>query len=208
MEEMLETAAPRCLARQLQDMSRQGVVREYRSRSVVLAEGERNDSLYVLLEGRARVVVGEAERREVVLAQLGPGDCFGELGYDAGPCAATVITVEPCRMLVVPREEFAAFVLGCPTFAHRFIQELIRKVRALTGTVRSLALLDARERVARLLAESAVTRDGLRYVPERPSQAEIASRVGCSREMVSRVLKDLVRSQSISLERDRIVING
>jgi CRP/FNR family cyclic AMP-dependent transcriptional regulator len=81
------------------------------------------------------------------------------------------------------------------------------RIRALTRNVGSLALMDAYGRVARLLLESAVTKEGVQFVPERLTQAEIASRVGCTREMVSRIFKDLVQRQYISLEADRIVIH-
>ena len=81
------------------------------------------------------------------------------------------------------------------------------RIRTLTRNVTGLALMDAYGRVARLLLESSITRDGVQFVPERLTQVDIASRVGCTREMVSRVLKDLVQHGHISLEADRIVIH-
>ena len=110
-------------------------------------------------------------------------------------------------MLVVPSADFASFVKRSPAFAMHFIHRLIGRIRTLTNNVRSLALMDAYGRVARLLLEGAVTEGGVQFVPEKLTQAEIASRVGCSREMVSRIFKDLVEGGYITVQSDRIVIN-
>jgi len=107
---------------------------------------------------------------------------------------------------VVPRDDFVNFVKSSPTFAFHFINHLIGRIRTLTNNVRSLALMDAYGRVARLLLESAKTENGVQFV-EKLTQAEIASRVGCSREMVSRIFKDLVQGRYITMEPDRIVVN-
>ena len=192
---------------ELEEMTRHGTVREYRPRTVLVTEGEKTDALYFILEGRVRAYVGDANGREVILSVMGPGEYFGEIAFDQGPRSASVITVEPCRLLTVPQAQFADFVARNPAFANHFINKLIRQVRVLTENVRSLALMDAYGRVARLLLESAVRKDGQHYVPERLTQADIASRVGCSREMVSRIFKDLVIGHYISIEPDRIVIN-
>lgn len=194
-------------ASELEEISRHGVVRQFRARTMVLTEGEQTDSLYIILEGRLRAFISDSHGREMVLAIMGPGEYFGDLAYDHGPRSASVITVEPCRLLIVQRERFADFVARNPAFANHFINKLIHQIRLLTENVRSLALMDAYGRVARLLLESAVKKDGRHYVPQRLTQAEIASRVGCSREMVSRIFKDLVQGRYICLEADRIVIN-
>src|SRR5688572_12470606 len=193
-------------AAELDEISRHGVVREFRDRTMLLSEGDESDSLYIILQGRVRAFVSDPQGREAVLSVLGPGEYFGEIALDEGPRSASIMTLEPCRMLVVPRAEFAQFVKGSPTFAMHFINHLIGRIRALTDNVRSLALMDAYGRVARLLLESSVTEDGRQYVPKL-TQVEIASRVGCSREMVSRIFKDLVQGGYIAMAPDRIVIH-
>ncbi len=204
---LMEDSPLRLSAGEMAEMAKHGVAREFRPRTMVLSEGDLSDSLYVILEGRVRVFVGDADGRELVLAILGPGEYFGELAYDGGARSASVLTMEPCRLLVAQGAEFGEFVARNPAFARHFITKLISQVRTLTANARSLALMDAYGRVARLLLENAVKKGGLHYVPERFTQAEIASRVGCSREMVSRTFKDLVAGRYISLEADRIVIN-
>ena len=191
----------------LAEISRHGIPRLFRERTVLVTEGENTNALYIIVEGRVRAYVSDANGREAVLSVMGPGEYFGEVALDEGPRSASVITLEPCKLIVVPRDEFAAFIDENPAFARHFINKLIHRIRLLTQSVRSLSLMDAYGRVARLLLESAVTKDGQQYIPERLTQADIASRVGCSREMVSRIFKDLVQGQYISVESDRIVIN-
>ena len=192
---------------ELAAISKHGVARDFRPRTMLVSEGENTSALYIILSGRVRAFVSDENGREAVLSVMGPGEYFGEIAFDDGPRSASVITLEPCRLLVVPRAEFAEFVERNPAFATHFIHKLIGHIRALTQNVRSLALMDAYGRVARLLLESSVTRGGEQFIPERLTQAEIASRVGCSREMVSRIFKDLVQGRYISVEAERIVIH-
>lgn len=194
-------------AADLEMLSRRGIPREFRARTLLVSEGERSDGLYIILQGRVRVFVSDAAGREAVLSILGPGECFGEIALDEGPRSASVMTLERCRMLAVPRAEVEQFLERNPAFALHVIRHLIARIRTLTESVRSLALMDAYGRVARLLLESCVTEDGVRFVPERLTQAQIAERVGCSREMVSRILKHLVREQCITLLPDRILVH-
>jgi CRP/FNR family cyclic AMP-dependent transcriptional regulator len=203
---MSEKGATTLTPTELEEISRHGVVREFRERTMLLSEGDESNSLYIILEGRVRAFVSDSQGREAVLSVMGPGEYFGEIALDEGPRSASVMTLEPCRMVVVPRTEFAEFVKGNPAFAMHFINNLIARIRALTENVRSLALMDAYGRVARLLLETAETEGGRQFVPKL-TQAEIASRVGCSREMVSRIFKDLVQGQYITVLPDRIVIN-
>jgi CRP/FNR family cyclic AMP-dependent transcriptional regulator len=191
----------------LHELSKHGVARLFRERTVLVTEGEKTDALYIIVEGRVRAYVSDAAGREAVLSIMGPGEYFGEIALDEGPRSASVITLEPCRLLVIPRAEFSEFLESHPQFAHHFINKLIRRIRVLTESVRSLSLMDAYGRVARLLLEESITKDGLQYVPEKLTQSEIASRVGCSREMVSRIFKDLVQGGYIAVQPDRILIN-
>ena len=203
-----KTAPPSALdPADLAEISKRGVPRLFRERTVLVTEGEKTNALYIIVEGRARAYVSDANGREAVLSVMGPGEYFGEVAFDDGPRSASVVTLEPCKLIVVPRAEFEEFLDENPGFRAHFINKLIGRIRALTQNVRSLALMDAYGRVARLLLESAVTKDGEQFVPERLTQADIASRVGCSREMVSRIFKDLVAGHYISVEPERIVIN-
>jgi CRP/FNR family cyclic AMP-dependent transcriptional regulator len=181
--------------------------RQYPARTVVVSEGETGCALYVILEGRCKAYVSDEGGREAVLSVMGPGEYFGEIALDEGPRSASVMTLESSKLLVVEPGEFQAFLALSPDFAFHFIGKLIHRIRELTKAVGNLSLLDVYGRVARLLMESAVEEDGQLVVAERLTQTDIASRVGCSREMVSRILKDLVQGHYISMEKDRIVIH-
>jgi CRP/FNR family cyclic AMP-dependent transcriptional regulator len=174
---------------------------------VILNEGDRTDTLYVILEGRVRIFVADADGNEVVFHTQGAGEYFGEMMLDEGPRSASVMTLEPSRFLVVPKTELKAFLARNPDFAVRVMEKLIHRVRGLTERVKSLSLMDVYGRVARLLLELAEERDGKLVIAERLTQQDIASRVGASRAMVSRILKDLATGGYISIQRDRILLN-
>jgi CRP/FNR family cyclic AMP-dependent transcriptional regulator len=192
---------------ELREISRHAVTRRFPAKAIIVTEGDLSDSLFIIIEGRAKAYVSDESGREVTLSIMGPGEYFGEIALDEGPRSASVITLEPTVLSVVPRADLGEFIHSNPRFASHFIRRLIGRIRALTKNVTSLALMDAYGRVARLLLENAVTEDGVQVVPERITQAEIANRVGCSREMVSRIFKDLVQGRYISVMPDRIVIH-
>ncbi|HUQ28181.1 MAG TPA: cyclic nucleotide-binding domain-containing protein [Usitatibacter sp.] len=194
-------------AGELREISKHAVQRRFPAKALIVQEGDRPDSLFIIVEGRVKAYVSDESGREVLLSTMGPGEYFGEIALDEGPRSASVMSLEPCLLSVVPLADLDQFIRASPAFASHFIHRLMGRIRALTKNVGSLALMDAYGRVARLLLESAVTKDGVQFVPERLTQAEIASRVGCTREMVSRIFKDLVQRHYVSLEADRIVIH-
>jgi CRP/FNR family transcriptional regulator, cyclic AMP receptor protein len=191
---------------ELDELTRQAAVRKLPRQALVVSEGDRTDSLYIILSGKVKVFLSE-EGRQVTLRTLGPGDYFGEMVLDQGPRSASVMTVEPATLATVSRDTFEAFIAAHPDFTVRLIKKLIHFTRALTNNVRSLALLDVYGRVARLLLELAETRDGKRVIPEKLTQREIANRVGASREMIGLILRDLSIGGYISVEGRQITIN-
>src|SRR5258706_1121727 len=176
----------------LEQIAAVATVRSFPKGAIVVNEGDETDSLYVVLSGRARVFVGDADGREVQLHHLGAGEYFGEVTLDGGPRSASVMALEECRCAVIRRAELDAFVARNPAFALHLVRKLASRVRGLTESVRSLALMDVYGRVARLLLELAEERDGRQVIAEPLTQKDIASRVGCSREMISRIFTDLV----------------
>ncbi len=190
---------------ELEAISPHAKARVYPAKTVVVTEGDRAGALFVIVEGRCKAYVSDDDGREAVLSVMGPGEYFGEITLDEGPRSASVMTLEPSRLLVVPQPEFRDFMARNPDFAMHLIAKLIRRIRDLTKAVGNLSLLDVYGRVARLLLDSAKEENG-RQVVERLRQTDIAGRVGCSREMVSRIFKDLVKGGYIALEEERIVI--
>ena len=192
---------------ELKALSAQGVLKAYPRNTIIVSEGDETDSFYVIVEGRVKVYVSDEEGREVVLGTQGVGDYFGEMVLDGGPRSASVVTLEPSRFAVVGKQRFRDFLYAHPEFSIHLVEKLIARTRALTENVKSLALMDVYGRVARLLLELAVTEDGRLVVPEKLTQQDIANRVGSSREMVSRIFKDLTIGGYISIDNKQITIH-
>jgi CRP/FNR family cyclic AMP-dependent transcriptional regulator len=192
---------------ELQALAAHAVKRSLPKRAVIINEGDPADALYIILTGRVKVYAADADGREVVLLTQGPGEYFGEMMLDEGPRSASVMTLEPGTFLVIPKAKLREFLIQNPAFALRLIEKLIHRVRSLTANVKSLALMDVYGRVAGLLLDLADEREGTWVINERLTQQDIASRVGASREMVSRILKDLADGGYIAVQRDRIIIN-
>jgi CRP/FNR family cyclic AMP-dependent transcriptional regulator len=191
---------------ELKDFAKHAVTRSYPKNTVVVSEGDDTDSLFIIVSGRVKIYVSDEKGKEIVLNESGPGEYFGEMVLDEGPRSASVMTLEPTQFLVVPKVDFRGFVAGSPEFALHLICKLIKRVRALTNDVKSLALMDVYGRVARLLLDLAKERDGALVIENKPTQQEMASRIGASREMISRILSDLAKGGYIVAEGDRITI--
>jgi len=193
---------------ELAAISAHAVTRKHAKNTILVSEGDSTGSLFILLDGRVKVFVSDEDGHEVVLGTHGPGEYFGEMALlDEGPRSASVATLEPCQLLVVPKEDFREFVERNPAFAFSLIGKLIARVRSLTDNVKSLALMDVYGRLARLLLELAEEHDGVLTIGERLTQQEIASRIGASREMVSRILKDLTTGGYLTQSREGIVLH-
>jgi CRP/FNR family cyclic AMP-dependent transcriptional regulator len=180
--------------------------RTFSKNAIIVSEGDETDSLYVLLAGRAKVFVSDENGRELQLNRIGPGEYFGEVTLDGGPRSASVMALEDCRCAVVKRADLTAFLERHPEFALHLVRKLAHRVRALTESVRSLAMMDVYGRVARLLLELAEERDGRLVVNEALTHRDIASRVGCSREMISRIFSDLIDGGYVRKEAGHLVI--
>jgi CRP/FNR family cyclic AMP-dependent transcriptional regulator len=182
------------------------IVRSFPKNTIVVTEGDRSDSLYAILSGRVKVYVSDEHGKDVILNIQGPGEYFGELALDEGPRSASVATLEPCRMAVIANDVLRNFLATHPEAAFELIRGLIGRARHLTESLKDLALLDVYGRVAKLLLELATEVDGRLVVDQRLTQQDIGDRVNASREMVSRILKDLTAGGYIAQEGGKIVI--
>ena len=191
----------------LRELAPHGGPRAYQKNVVVVQEGDATDSLYVVLSGRVKAYVSDEDGKEIVVNTIGAGDYFGELVIDGGPRAASIMTLEPCRFYVIPRSDVEGLIERNPVFARHLIHALIAKVRSLTDTVRDLALKDVYGRLVKFLDTHTVEQEGKRVVPERLTQNDIAARIGASREMVSRIVKDLTAGGYISVESKHISVH-
>jgi CRP/FNR family cyclic AMP-dependent transcriptional regulator len=190
----------------LRDIAEAGVVRNYPKNAILINEGEIGDSLYIVLSGRMKVYASNAAGREVVIAFHGPGEYVGEMSLDGSPRSASVMTTEPTTCALVTRANFREFILAHPDFALHLIEKLIQRVRLTTENVKSLALSDVYGRLVKLLLTLAVDRGEGLVVPEKLTQQDIAERIGASRDMISRLLKDLVAGGYLTVQDRTITI--
>ena len=175
----------------------------------IVRAGESTDSLYVLLAGRAKVPNTDEEGREIILAWLGPGEFFGEMGLiDGSPRSANVVAAEPCELLFLSKEAFQRCLQDNFQVAQKLMKTLVLRLREADRKIESLALLDVYGRVARLLLDMSEVADGRRVVKKKMSKQDMAKMIGASREMVSKVMRDLELSGYIRYEDDVLVIPG
>jgi CRP/FNR family cyclic AMP-dependent transcriptional regulator len=181
--------------------------RSYPRNSFILRAGEETDALYIVLSGRVKVLIPDEEGHEVILSILGPQEYFGEMGLlDDQARSASVETLEPCEMLRLSKAGFTNILKDNFELAMLIIQNLVKRLREADRKIESLALIDVYGRVARLLIDMAQNTDGKWVVEHAPAKQEIARMIGASREMVSRVVKDLQRKGLIRAEKRRIYV--
>jgi CRP/FNR family transcriptional regulator, cyclic AMP receptor protein len=183
-------------------------VKTFPKGAIVISEGDETQSLYIVLSGKVKIYLSDDEGKEIILATHGPDEYFGELALlEDAPRSASVMTMEPCKFLVLSKTDFKECLLEYPDIALHLLKELASRVRRLTENVKSLALMDVYGRIARTLLNLAAEEGDKLVIAQQLTHQDIANRVGASREMVSRILKDLANGGYIKIENKRIVIN-
>jgi CRP/FNR family cyclic AMP-dependent transcriptional regulator len=191
----------------VRQLAARGQIRSFPKNTVFINEGDRGDSLFIIVAGRVKVYVSDSQGREMILDIHGPGQYVGEMALDGGPRSASVMTLEATTCSMLTRETLKDAVVADPELAMSLIEELIDRNRVATDTVKNLALMDVYGRVARLLLSLARERDGKMVVPERLTQQDIADRVGASRDMISRIFKDLTTGGYVTVVDRQITLN-
>lgn len=179
--------------------------------ATIVAKDEPGDAMYIIARGRVKVVMPGDGGREVILNILKAGDFFGEMALlEDSQRSADVISAEDTKVLLLKREVFVGHVLHSPKIALNIMAELSRRLRRADELISDLALLDVGARIARIIFELGA-RDGVdteegRVVRERPTQQDIASMIGTSRETVSRMLSDWQRAGLIEMRGRELVL--
>jgi CRP-like cAMP-binding protein len=182
----------------LDDLARRVQVRTRPAASVVVAQDEPGDAMFVLVSGRGKVVLFGESGRELLLRTLEPGDVFGEMALiDDRPRSANVVAIDDVTMLVLEREALREHLNAHPQTAMSLLSELSSRLRQADETIANLALFDVEARLTRTL-ERLASEDGERsgeglILSRRPTQQELANMVGSCRETISRTFTSLVR---------------
>lgn len=192
---------------QLELLAASAHLRVFPRGAIVVNEGDEGHGLYVVQSGALKAFLMDENGREMTLSLLGPGEYFGELALvDAEPRSASVMALERSELLQISRSAFLALLDANPACMRTLLRNLVKQVRTLTDNVRALALVDVFGRIARLFESLAVEKDGHWVIERHLTQQEIANLVGASREMVNRILRDLVIGGYVSVDDHRIVL--
>lgn len=176
--------------------------------TILFSEGDPSDSFYVVQKGKVHVGINDEEGREVILSVLGPGEYFGEMALlDGEPRCAYVMTKERTKLLIISKSDFKNLLLTKSEITLNLLKGLQKRLREANRRIESLSLINVYGRVIRLLIQIAGTPDAEVVITEKLTHQEIANMVGASREMVSRVLKDLTNKGYISIQSKRIMIH-
>ncbi len=160
--------------------------------ATIIATGDFTDALYIVISGKLKVVIGDDSGREVILSKLGPNQYFGDMvPIDDSPRSASVIALEPCDLLMLSKHEFRKCLAENFEMTLTVMRCLIQRLREADRKISNLALMDVYGRVVHLLLEMSETIDGRQVVTQKIVKQDMARMIGASREMVSRVMRDL-----------------
>jgi CRP/FNR family transcriptional regulator, cyclic AMP receptor protein len=198
--------APSGVPDALTALAKDGALRHYKKHALIISEGDLGASLFILLEGAVRIYSQDEHGRELNFGLLEPRTIFGEMALEGGTRTASVEAVSPCLCAEVPYAALKRRVAENSDFAFFLISTLIGRSRSATESAKNMALKTVYQRVVELLERESVQENGSRFLPRKMSQQELANLVGASRDMVSKILKDLTIGKYIEMDEKRIVI--
>ena len=188
-------------------LTERAVTRAYPKGAIIVNEGDEGNSLFVIQTGSVKTFLSDENGKEVVLSTQGPSEYFGDLAlFDNEPRSASVMTLEPCKVMIISKGQLRETVVDDAEIGLALLKGLAGRVRILTENVRTLALLDVFGRLIKTLYSLAKEQDGVQVIDQRLTQQDLASRIGASREMVSRIMHDLTEGGYINVKSKRITI--
>lgn len=181
-------------------------VRRLPKGAIVACEGQRLDLFNIVLSGRVSFFWLDEGGRQFEIAVVGPGDDFAAQSVSGEPMLTSIIALDELCLASIPLSEFEQLLLRHPRLAVDYVKRVVSLFRRSMLQRKSFTAEDVYRRVTRLLLDGAVPADGMLVLPERLTHAAIGQRVGATREMVGRVLRDLARGGYIKMERGQISI--
>ena len=198
---LLDGRAPDCLL----TLALQGQVRHYRKNTLLIHEGDVGTQIYVVLSGNLRefAMSQDSKPREITLSMAGSGDLLGLLALEGGHHCSSVITLGPVACAVVSAESVRILLQHDPRLAMALLQRALQRLRLATQTTCLALFSDAYSRLSALLQRQQVPTQTLALAPAPMTHAQMAQHIGCSREMVSRIMKELVQGGYVVREPDK-----
>lgn len=171
-------------------------------------EGDETSSLYIILSGKVRVFSSDDKSKEVTLLIQEPGSYFGEIALLSDePRSASVVTLESTVCAMISKSDFINWLMIHPDVAISLLGVLSEKIRQLTDKVRVMALSNVYERAVKTLQAMAVVEGNISIIHNRPTQQELASMVGASREMINKIMHELTKGGYVTIEEKTLIIN-
>lgn len=180
---------------------------KFRKNTVVMNEGETGEALYIIHSGRIKIFVSNENGNELTLFIEGPGSYIGEISLlDGSPRTASAVTLENTEVISISKTDFFDVIRENPEIAFNIINALTQKLRRTTDSIRSLALNNVYQRLVYKLTELSIEENGEKYIPEKYSHLELSKMIGASREMVGKVMAELIRGEYIEQRDNNIFI--
>ena len=189
----------------LRALARRGVASRLRKGVQIITEGDRGDSITIVLSGGLRAYTVGDDGNELTYALYGPGDYVGEMGLDGGPRSANVETTQASLCVLVTRATLEQHLADDPAFAFELLARVIRSARAATKGLRQIALNGVYKNLKKLIEDQAQDRMPYAWDPA-PSHKEIGQLLGCTSAMVTTVLGDMKRGGYVEVGRRRLVL--
>ena len=195
------------LPESLRGLAQRGSLRQFARGEALIREGEVGDTIFIVLSGSIKAYSANERQRELIFGTYGAGEYVGEMSLDGGPRSVSIVALEPTTCAVITRRTLREHIRADPDFALEMIDRLIRRLRVVTENARGLALLDTYGRLVKQLnVQARLDTDGTRGIAPRPTHGELANLIGCSREMVTRLMKDLETGGYLAHAADRLVL--
>jgi CRP/FNR family transcriptional regulator, cyclic AMP receptor protein len=181
---------------------------KFSRQTTIVMEGDETSSLYIILSGKVRIYSSDDKSKEVTLLIQEPGSYFGEIALLSDePRSASVVTLEPTTCAVISKVDFVNWLMLNPVVAIALLSIMSDKIRQLTDKVRQMALSNVYERTIQTLQELSVPQGEVRVIYNRPTQQDLASMVGASREMINKVMHELTKGGYVHIEDKAMIIS-
>jgi CRP/FNR family cyclic AMP-dependent transcriptional regulator len=175
--------------------------------TLIMGEGDLSSCAYIINSGRVKIFLSDEHGKEIILSELKAGEYFGEMALiDKVERSAAVMTMEDTELTVISQKNFRECLQSYPEIAERIMLGLVTNLREANKKISSLVFTDAYERVANMLFVLAKTQNGMLVIDEKPTHQHIANVVGASREMITRILKNMTADGCIKIDGKKIVL--
>ena len=191
-----------------ENLQKKAIKRTFPKNAILFSKGDDSDALFLILKGKVKAVILDEEGRELILNIHGPGECIGEVALlDGRTRSATIITKDQTQALIIYRKDFMEIAYNDKETLMKIIHLILERLRLATDKIESLVFQNTHHRLLNFLAQMSEEKDGQRIIAEKLTHHEISNIIGSSREMVSRILKELLRDGYISIEKKRIILH-